>query len=68
MIFLIWMDCTCLSVYGDYIASRNQTNRKLATEAAAMLFQDAGGISAVVSLPEDSLVFGNSHIAHARQK
>lgn len=49
-------------VYGDYIASRNQTNRKLATEEAAILFQDAGGISDVVSLPEDSLVFGNSHI------
>lgn len=49
-------------VYGDYIASRNQTNRKLATEAAAILFQNAGGVADVVSLPEDSLVFGNSHI------
>ncbi|HRH68165.1 MAG TPA: hypothetical protein PLB89_01530 [Flavobacteriales bacterium] len=49
-------------VYGDYIVSRNQTNRKLATEAAAVLFQNAGGIGDVVSLPEDSLVFGNSHI------
>lgn len=49
-------------VYGDYITSRNQTNRKLATEAAAVLFQNAGGIADVVSLPEDSLVFGNSHI------
>jgi hypothetical protein len=49
-------------VYGDYIASRNQTNRKLATEAAAVLFQNAGGVADVVSLPEDSLVFGNSHI------
>jgi pimeloyl-ACP methyl ester carboxylesterase len=51
-----------LGVYGDYIESRNQTNRKLATEAAAVLFQNAGGIADVVSLPEDSLVFGNSHI------
>ncbi len=49
-------------VYGDYISSRNQTNRKLATEAAAVLFQKAGGIADVVSLPEDSMVFGNSHI------
>jgi pimeloyl-ACP methyl ester carboxylesterase len=49
-------------VYGDYITSRNQTNRKLATESAAVLFQNAGGIADVVSLPEDSLVFGNSHI------
>lgn len=49
-------------VYGDYIASRNQTKRKLATEAAAVLFQNAGGVADVVSLPEDSLVFGNSHI------
>jgi pimeloyl-ACP methyl ester carboxylesterase len=49
-------------VYGDYITSRNQTNRKLATEAAAILFQNAGGVADVVSLPEDSLVFGNSHL------
>ncbi len=49
-------------VYGDYIVSRNQTNRKLATEAAAVLFKNAGGVADVVSLPEDSLVFGNSHI------
>jgi pimeloyl-ACP methyl ester carboxylesterase len=49
-------------VYGDYIDSRNQTNRKLATEAAAVLFQNAGGVADVVSIPEDSLVFGNSHI------
>jgi pimeloyl-ACP methyl ester carboxylesterase len=49
-------------VYGDYIESRNQTGRKQATEAAAVLFQNAGGVADVVSLPEDSLVFGNSHI------
>jgi hypothetical protein len=49
-------------VYGDYITSRNQTNRKLATEAAAVLFQNAGGIASVVSLPEDYLVNGNSHL------
>jgi hypothetical protein len=49
-------------VYGDYITSRNQTGRKVATEAAAVLFQNAGGIADVVSLPTDSLVFGNSHI------
>ncbi len=51
-----------LGVYGDYIESRNQTNRKAATEAAAELFIKAGGIADVVSLPEDSLVFGNSHL------
>jgi pimeloyl-ACP methyl ester carboxylesterase len=49
-------------VYGDYISSRNQTNRKLSTESAASLFNNAGGIADVVSLPEDSSVFGNSHI------
>ena len=49
-------------VYGDYISSRNQTNRKLATEEVAVLFQHAGGIADVVSLPDDSLVKGNSHI------
>lgn len=49
-------------VYGDYIVSRNQTSRKVATETAATLFQNAGGIADVVSLPDDSLVFGNSHI------
>jgi pimeloyl-ACP methyl ester carboxylesterase len=49
-------------VYGDYIVSRNQTSRKVATETAATLFQNAGGIADVVSLPDDSLVYGNSHI------
>ena len=49
-------------VYGDYIVSRNQTNRKVATENSAILFQNAGGKAEVVSLPDDSLVFGNSHI------
>lgn len=49
-------------VYGDYITSRNQTNRKLATEAAAVLFQNGGGIANVISLPEDYLVNGNSHL------
>ena len=51
-----------LGIYGDYIESRNQSNRKAATEAAAELFIMAGGIAEVVSLPEDSLVFGNSHL------
>jgi pimeloyl-ACP methyl ester carboxylesterase len=51
-----------LGVYGDFIISRNQASRKLATEAAAILFQNAGGISEVVSLPEDYAIFGNSHI------
>lgn len=49
-------------VYGDYITSRNQTNRKIATETAATLFASNGGIADVVSLPEDSMVNGNSHI------
>lgn len=49
-------------VFGDYISSRNQTNRKLATEGVAVIFQNAGGIADVVSLPDDSLVKGNSHL------
>jgi hypothetical protein len=49
-------------VYGDYITSRNQTSRKAATEAAAVLFQNAGGIADVVSIPDDSSVYGNSHL------
>jgi pimeloyl-ACP methyl ester carboxylesterase len=49
-------------VYGDYITSRNQTSRKAATEAAAVLFQNGGGTADVVSMPDDSSVFGNSHI------
>lgn len=49
-------------VYGDYITSRNQTSRKLAVESVSVKFQNAGGISDVVSLPDDSLVKGNSHI------
>jgi len=51
-----------LGIYGDYIASRNQTNRKLATEAAAVLFNQNGGTSEVISLPDDLGIFGNSHI------
>ncbi len=49
-------------VYGDYLVSRNQVSRMQATENAALLFQNAGGVAGVVSLPEDSLVKGNSHI------
>jgi hypothetical protein len=49
-------------VYGDYITSRNQTSRKVAVEIISVKFQNAGGISDVVSLPEDSLVKGNSHL------
>jgi pimeloyl-ACP methyl ester carboxylesterase len=49
-------------VYGDYITSRNQASRKTATESAATLFQNAGGIADVVSMPDDSSVYGNSHI------
>ncbi len=49
-------------VYGDYITSRNQTSRKVAVETISVKFQNAGGISDVVSLPEDSLVKGNSHL------
>jgi pimeloyl-ACP methyl ester carboxylesterase len=49
-------------VYGDYITSRNQTSRKVAVESVSIKFQNAGGISDVVSLPDDSLVKGNSHL------
>jgi pimeloyl-ACP methyl ester carboxylesterase len=49
-------------VYGDYITSRNQASRKTATETAATLFKNAGGIAGVVSMPDDSLVYGNSHL------
>ncbi len=49
-------------VYGDYISSRNQTSRKLAVEEVAIRFQNAGGIADVVSLPDDSLVKGNSQL------
>jgi len=49
-------------VYGDYITSRNQTSRKVAVETVSVTFRNAGGISDVVSLPDDSLVKGNSHL------
>ncbi len=49
-------------VYGDYVVSRNQVSRKQATENAALLFQSAGGVADVVSLPDDYLVYGNSHL------
>ncbi|MCG8701996.1 MAG: T9SS type A sorting domain-containing protein [Bacteroidales bacterium] len=51
-----------LGVYGDYIESRNQSSRKIATEAAAELFAQHGGQANMISLPEDYGVFGNSHI------
>ncbi len=51
-----------LGVYGDYIASRNQTGRKAATEAAAELFSRNGGHGEVIDLVADHAVRGNSHI------
>ena len=49
-------------VYGDYISSRNQGPRKTATEEAAALFSMNGGAGAVVSLPDDLGINGNSHL------
>jgi pimeloyl-ACP methyl ester carboxylesterase len=49
-------------VYGDYIDSRNQGSRKAATEAAAVLFAQNGGVGQVISLPDDLGVFGNTHL------
>ena len=49
-------------VYGDYIESRNQGNRKAATEAAAELFIQNGGAGEVISLPDDLEIFGNTHL------
>ena len=51
-----------LGVYGDYIESRNQGGRKVATEEAADLFQQHGGVGEVISLPEDHEIFGNTHL------
>lgn len=51
-----------IGVYGDYIASRNQGNRKLATEAAAALFVLNGGRGEVISLPKELDIFGNTHL------
>jgi len=51
-----------LGVYGDYIDSRNQANRKLATEAAAALHAQNGGRGEVISLPEQRGIFGNTHL------
>lgn len=49
-------------VYGDYVDSRNQGNRKIGTEAAAALFASNGGVGDVVSLPDDYGLFGNTHL------
>lgn len=49
-------------VYGDYIESRNQTNRKAALEASVALFFQNGGIAQVDSLPEDYAINGNTHL------
>jgi pimeloyl-ACP methyl ester carboxylesterase len=51
-----------IGVYGDYIDSRNQGNRKLATEAAAALHVQNGGRGKVISLPEELGIFGNTHL------
>jgi pimeloyl-ACP methyl ester carboxylesterase len=51
-----------IGVYGDYIDSRNQGNRKLATEAAAELHVQNGGRGKVISLPEELSIFGNTHL------
>lgn len=51
-----------IGVYGDYIDSRNQGNRKLATEAAAALHLQNGGRGEVISLPEELGIFGNTHL------
>jgi pimeloyl-ACP methyl ester carboxylesterase len=51
-----------IGVYGDYIDSRNQGNRKLATEAAAALHAQNGGRGEVISLPEELGIFGNTHL------
>jgi pimeloyl-ACP methyl ester carboxylesterase len=51
-----------LGVYGDYIVSRNQGSRKLATEAAAALHIQNGGRGKVISLPEELAIFGNTHL------
>ena len=49
-------------VYGDYIDSRNQGNRKAGTEEAARLFERNGGRGEVISLPDDLEIFGNTHL------
>jgi pimeloyl-ACP methyl ester carboxylesterase len=49
-------------VYGDYIESRNQTNRKAALEASVALFIQNGGTAQVDSLPDDYKIFGNTHL------
>ena len=51
-----------IGVYADYVESRGQTNRKVATEAAALLFSQNGGVGEVISLPDDLGIFGNTHI------
>lgn len=55
-------DMIMLGVYGDYIQSRRQTNRKLGLETAAELFNANGGVAEVISMPDDKGVYGNSHI------
>ncbi len=51
-----------LGVYGDYIDSRRQGGRKEATEAAAALFREYGGMGQLISLPDDMGIYGNTHL------
>jgi pimeloyl-ACP methyl ester carboxylesterase len=60
--FPVLSGMSLIGVYGDYIDSRNQGNRKIATEAAAALHVQNGGRGEVISLPEELGIFGNTHL------
>jgi len=50
-----------LAVYGDYIESRGQAGRLEACRETARLIREAGGISDVLSLPDEG-IRGNTHL------
>jgi pimeloyl-ACP methyl ester carboxylesterase len=60
--FPVFAGKSMLGVYADYIDSRGQTSRKAATEAAALLFAQNGGVGDVISLPDDLGIHGNTHM------
>jgi len=60
--FPVLSGISLIGVYGDYINTRNQRSRKIATELAAALHVQNGGKGKVYSLPEELSIFGNTHL------
>jgi len=54
-------DKPLLSVYGDYIEERGQTNRKILSQAITDAVVQRGGVAGFIDLPAEG-VLGNTHL------